>query len=158
RRHLPSDRVGEAQAQLFPRPPLSSRPDGSGEAARLGFPNPARLSDSATRPGSRRCASPVANRAAHLAPQRDERCVFHGADRRMGIRRARRGTVVSRSLTILISTHNRVELLERTLYYLGQARHPRNWQVEVLVVANACTDGTQPALESYANTNGSGPS
>jgi len=54
-----------------------------------------------------------------------------------------------RSLIVLISTHNRAALLERTLHYLNQARHPRDWRVEILVLANACSDGTHGALKNY---------
>lgn len=54
------------------------------------------------------------------------------------------------TLTVLISTHNRAGLLERTLRYLNEARRPRDWAVDVLVVANACTDRTQSLLDLYA--------
>jgi len=60
------------------------------------------------------------------------------------------GNAVSRSLTILISSHNRAGLLERTLRYLNAARRPRDWSVDVLVAANACTDGTHTLLDLYA--------
>jgi len=56
---------------------------------------------------------------------------------------------MTRSLIVLISTHNRVALLERTLHYLNEARHPRDWRVEILVVANACSDQTHGALRNY---------
>ena len=39
------------------------------------------------------------------------------------------------TLTVLISSHNRAELLERTLRYLNEARRPRDWSVDVLVAA-----------------------
>jgi GT2 family glycosyltransferase len=55
----------------------------------------------------------------------------------------------ARTLTVLISTHNRVALLERTLQYLNRARHPQGWRVDLLVVANACTDTTRGTLENY---------
>ena len=54
------------------------------------------------------------------------------------------------TLTVLISSHNRVGLLERTLRYLNEARHPSDWAVDVLVVANACTDRTHTLLDLYA--------
>jgi GT2 family glycosyltransferase len=52
-------------------------------------------------------------------------------------------------LTILICTHNRSALLERTLASLNRARRPANCSVNVLVVANACTDNTVALLENY---------
>lgn len=53
------------------------------------------------------------------------------------------------SLIILICTHNRVELLARVLASLNQAARPSGWSVQMLVVANACTDGTHDLLEDY---------
>ncbi len=53
------------------------------------------------------------------------------------------------TLTVLISSHNRAELLERTLRYLNEARRPRDWSVDVLVAANACNDGTHAFLDRY---------
>ena len=52
-----------------------------------------------------------------------------------------------KSLTILICTHNRVDLLLRTLEYLNAARRPEQWQVDVLVAVNACSDDTLSQLE-----------
>lgn len=52
-------------------------------------------------------------------------------------------------LTVLICTHNRVGLLRRTLDHLNRARRPAQCPVEVLVLANACTDATHEFLESY---------
>lgn len=52
-------------------------------------------------------------------------------------------------LTILICTHNRSALLERTLAALNGAHRPINCSVNVLVVANACTDNTVAFLENY---------
>jgi GT2 family glycosyltransferase len=54
-----------------------------------------------------------------------------------------------RSVTIFICTHNRAELLERTLASLNAATRPQDWAVEILVVANACTDATHAFLENY---------
>jgi glycosyltransferase involved in cell wall biosynthesis len=53
------------------------------------------------------------------------------------------------TLTVLISSHNRAGLLERTLRYLNEARRARDWSVDVLVAANACTDGTHAFLDRY---------
>jgi len=52
-------------------------------------------------------------------------------------------------LTVLICTHNRAALLERTLASLNRAHRPINCSVNVLVVANACTDNTSAFLENY---------
>lgn len=54
------------------------------------------------------------------------------------------------TLTVLISSHNRAGLLERTLRYLNEARRPLDWVIDVLVAANACTDGTHTLLDLYA--------
>jgi len=57
------------------------------------------------------------------------------------------GEAMANTLTILISSHNRAGLLGRTLRYLNEARHPRDWAVDVLVAANACTDRTHALLD-----------
>ena len=57
--------------------------------------------------------------------------------------------LVIKTLTVLISSHNRAGLLERTLRYLNEARHPDDWAVDVLVVANACTDRTHTLLDLH---------
>ncbi|HND14073.1 MAG TPA: glycosyltransferase family A protein [Pseudomonadales bacterium] len=53
-------------------------------------------------------------------------------------------------IEVLICTHNRAALLERTLEFIGRAACPEGAAVEVLVIANACTDGTSDLLRSYA--------
>ncbi len=53
------------------------------------------------------------------------------------------------SLTILICTHNRAELLERVLASLNAAMRPPNWQIDILVAANACNDDTHALLDRY---------
>lgn len=53
------------------------------------------------------------------------------------------------TLTILICTHNRVDLLLRTLEHLNAARRPERWQVDILVAANACSDATVTQLERF---------
>lgn len=55
-----------------------------------------------------------------------------------------------RKLTILICTHDRAGLLERTLASFSAAARPAGWAVEVLVAANACRDGTHAFLDRYA--------
>ncbi|WP_051071695.1 sulfatase-like hydrolase/transferase [Azoarcus sp. KH32C] len=53
------------------------------------------------------------------------------------------------SLTVLICTHNRVDLLERVIASLNATRRPPDTDVRILVVANACTDGTPDFLHAY---------
>jgi arylsulfatase A-like enzyme/GT2 family glycosyltransferase len=52
-------------------------------------------------------------------------------------------------LIVLICTHNRAELLSRALASLNAAARPVGWEVEILVAANACTDGTHALLDEY---------
>lgn len=52
-------------------------------------------------------------------------------------------------LTILICTHNREALLEKVLTSLNAALRPEQWDVDILIAANACTDGTHAFLENY---------
>lgn len=51
-------------------------------------------------------------------------------------------------LTVLICTHNRAGLLSKALASLDTADRPAGWAVEVLVVANACSDDTSRTLEA----------
>lgn len=50
-------------------------------------------------------------------------------------------------LSVLICTHDRADLLARILNSLQSAARPRDWQVNILVLANACTDSTHALLE-----------
>ncbi len=52
------------------------------------------------------------------------------------------------SLTILICTHNRAELLERVIASLNEAQCPPGG-VRILVAANACTDDTVERMHAY---------
>jgi glycosyltransferase involved in cell wall biosynthesis len=52
-------------------------------------------------------------------------------------------------LTVLICTHNRVDLLGKTLASLHVAARPEGWTVDVLVIANACNDATHAFLDAY---------
>lgn len=54
-------------------------------------------------------------------------------------------------LTILICTHNRANLLQRALASIYAANQPDGWQVDILVLANACTDSTHTLLEAEQN-------
>lgn len=53
-------------------------------------------------------------------------------------------------LLVVICTHNRRALLEKTLDSLDAARRPEGCAVEVLVVANACIDDTATCLAGRA--------
>lgn len=52
-------------------------------------------------------------------------------------------------LSILICTHDRAALLERTLVSLNAARRPAGWTLDILVAANACRDRTHAFLDDY---------
>ena len=53
-------------------------------------------------------------------------------------------------LTVLICTHNRVHLLAKVLESLNAAERPVGWVVDVLVAANACSDGSHALLDLHA--------
>ncbi len=57
------------------------------------------------------------------------------------------------TLSVLICSHDRKELLLRTLRYLNAAKRPADWQVKIHVVANACNDNTLEALEKFNSQN-----
>lgn len=54
-------------------------------------------------------------------------------------------------LTVLLSTHDRAESLDRVLEGLSRQCLPPALSWEVIVVQNACTDGTAAVLESWAS-------
>lgn len=54
-----------------------------------------------------------------------------------------------RRLTILICTHNRAGLLQQVLNSINEAQRPASWHIDILVAANACTDGTYDLLRAY---------
>ena len=56
---------------------------------------------------------------------------------------------MTRTLTVLIASHNRADMLERALRHINTARRPTGWAVDVLVAANACTDRTHWMLDRY---------
>ena len=56
---------------------------------------------------------------------------------------------MSMRLTVLICTHNRSALLRRVLASINEAVRPERCVVELLVVANACTDDTVSVLRRY---------
>src|SRR5581483_5797944 len=53
------------------------------------------------------------------------------------------------SVSVLICSHNRRALLARTIESLNAAARPAGASVELLVIANACTDDTHEFLTSY---------
>jgi GT2 family glycosyltransferase len=56
-------------------------------------------------------------------------------------------------LTVLICTHNRLDLLKKAVESLNNAIQPENNTIDLLIVANACTDATLNWLEQYASNN-----
>lgn len=52
-------------------------------------------------------------------------------------------------LSVVICTHNRSSLLGKALASLNMSARPEGWEVDILVIANACTDDTHTLLESY---------
>ncbi|MGE3771503.1 MAG: glycosyltransferase family 2 protein, partial [Gammaproteobacteria bacterium] len=57
------------------------------------------------------------------------------------------------AITVFICTHNRVDLLRKVLASLNEAKRPQQ-PVEVLVIANNCSDGTAEFLTDYAERPG----
>lgn len=55
----------------------------------------------------------------------------------------------SPGVSIVISTHNRGPILARSLESLSQLRYPAGVDVEVVVVANACTDDTVAQANAF---------
>lgn len=53
------------------------------------------------------------------------------------------------SLTILICTHNRADLLWQVLESLNESDRPQDWRIDILVIANACNDRTHQLLDDY---------
>lgn len=56
------------------------------------------------------------------------------------------------TVSVLIPSHNRKRLLRKTLDSLQEVQPPSDTSVEVVVVANACTDGTLDMLSRLAAT------
>ena len=52
------------------------------------------------------------------------------------------------ALTLLICTHDRADLLERTLVSINAAKRPA-MSVQIIVAANACTDDTVGRMQAY---------
>lgn len=54
---------------------------------------------------------------------------------------------MQRPVSILIPTHDRAEILARSLESLRRLERPGGVEVEAIVVANACTDGSEATVE-----------
>ena len=54
------------------------------------------------------------------------------------------------TLVVIICTHDRSRLLDRTLSWLNDAHRPDDLAIKLLVVANACTDNTFTVLDKYS--------
>lgn len=52
-------------------------------------------------------------------------------------------------LTVLICTHDRADLLCKALASLNAAERSPHWRIDILVAANACSDGTHALLDAY---------
>ncbi len=52
-------------------------------------------------------------------------------------------------LEVLICTHDRADLLQRTLASLNHCHRPSGCRIGIFVSANACSDGTADALDAY---------
>ena len=59
-------------------------------------------------------------------------------------------------ITVLVCTHDRSKLLARTLESINQAERPSACNIELLVVANSCTDDTVDMLKAYASSAANG--
>lgn len=59
-------------------------------------------------------------------------------------------------ITIVICTHNRLELLRRTVDSLDRAERPNTAPVRILAVANGCRDATETWLRERATPDGNG--
>jgi glycosyltransferase involved in cell wall biosynthesis len=56
----------------------------------------------------------------------------------------------SNTISIVIPTYNRWSLLQRTLHDVDAMTVPDGMRCEVIVVANACSDGTAEAVAATA--------
>ena len=58
-------------------------------------------------------------------------------------------TTNPRTLTVLICTHNRVDLLSRVIHSLNAANPPAGWRVRLFVVANRHLPYEQSLNDSF---------
>jgi glycosyltransferase involved in cell wall biosynthesis len=56
---------------------------------------------------------------------------------------------MTKKLTIAIPTHNRVDLLKQTFVSLSRLHVPTGVELELVVVADSCTDGTVKLVKSF---------
>ena len=54
------------------------------------------------------------------------------------------------ALTVAICTHNRARLLDETLASLAACARPQRHELEILVIANACTDDSESVVERHS--------
>lgn len=66
-------------------------------------------------------------------------------------------TMRETDLTIVICTHNRRALLANTLESVYNAALPHDFSIDILVVANACTDDTASWVRTFSNEKKSSP-
>jgi len=57
--------------------------------------------------------------------------------------------IKNQSIEVLICTHNREQLLQRTIQFLNDTIRPPHYELSIFVVANACCDDTLKFLQSY---------
>lgn len=62
--------------------------------------------------------------------------------------------MANNSITVVICTHNRVNLLKKTIGFLNAAQKPDNLTIKLLVIANACSDATTHFLKDYCQSSG----
>lgn len=55
-------------------------------------------------------------------------------------------------LTVVICSHNRLKLLQKTIHSLNHANRPRGATIKILTVASSCDDGTTEWLRDYTDT------
>lgn len=56
---------------------------------------------------------------------------------------------MTHGVSILVPTHNRMKILDQTLRSLSEVRVPGDTPTELVVIANACTDGTEELVRSW---------
>ncbi|RLQ20783.1 glycosyltransferase [Seongchinamella sediminis] len=62
------------------------------------------------------------------------------------------GYPASPDLEVLVCTHDRSGLLQLMLSSLNQCKRPKDCQIGIFVVANACSDDTAVALDNYVQS------
>lgn len=85
------------------------------------------------------------------APRYDAGCLSNGSQETSLSNPAAPDDAGRPFLTVVICTHNRARRLDETLRSLTLASSPLHHQLEILVVANACTDDTERVVQEYAS-------